>query len=69
MGASILIKTAMLHKGVKVGELAPLLSMTTQALSVKLNRDTMTFASAEKMADALCCDIVLRDRVSGKIYG
>lgn len=69
MGASILIKTAMLHKGMKVGDLAPLIGFTPQALSVKLNRDTMTFESAEKMADALGCDIVLRDRETGKIYG
>lgn len=69
MGASTLIKSAMLHKGVKVGQLAELIGMTPQALSVKLNRDTMTYSSLEKMAAALGCDIVLQDQVTKKIYG
>lgn len=69
MGAKYLLKTAMLYKEVKVSELADSMGVSAHMLSVKLNRDSMTFSSAEKMADALGCDIVLRDRITGKIYG
>ncbi len=69
MGASILIKTAMLQKGIKLGELAKRTNYNPQALSVKLNRDSMNFDGVQQLADALGCDVVLRDRASGKIYG
>lgn len=68
MGASLLIKTVMLQKGIKLGELARRTDYSPQTLSVKLNRDAMSFEATQKLADALGCDVVLRDRESGKIY-
>lgn len=68
MGMNRIIKTAMLAKKVKSGELAELLGKDKQAFYNWLSRDTMGDKIIE-VADALGCDIVLRDRETGKIYG
>lgn len=68
MGAAKHIKTALLDKELKPGALAAMLGVNPQVFYNKLSRDTMTFSDAEKIADAIGCDVVLRDRETGKTY-
>ncbi len=68
MSASKKIKIAMLDKEIKNHQLAESIKMKKQALSTKLYRDSMSFSDAEKIANALDCDVALVDRKTGKIY-
>ena len=69
MGASKKLKVAMLDKGIKQKEMADMLGYASiNSIYNALNRDTMTYAVVERWADAIGCDVVLRDRESGKIY-
>jgi 23S rRNA C2498 (ribose-2'-O)-methylase RlmM len=68
MGAGKHIKTAMIDKGLKAGEVAERLGDNPQVFYNKMSRDSFKYAEAERIADALGCDIVLRDRETGKIY-
>lgn len=68
MGASKHIKTAMIDKGIKAGTLAEKLGELPQTFYNKLSRDALRWGEAEKIANALNCDIVLRDRETGKTY-
>ena len=68
MGATKHIKMVLVDKGIKVGELAAMMDISQPALSVKLSHDTMSFKTTEEIADLLGCDVVLRDRETGKIY-
>lgn len=68
MSASKKIKQIMIDKPIKVGELAEKLGMNPQVLSNKLYRDTMTYANVRDILDALDCDIVFVDRITGKEY-
>lgn len=70
MGVSKKLKMAMIDKDIKQKDMADLLGYTNiNSVYNALNRDSMTFEIAERWADALGCDIVLRDRETGKIYG
>lgn len=70
MGISKKLKMVMLDKGIRQKEMADVLGYTNiNSLYNALNRDAMTFENAEKWAEALDCEIVLRDKASGKIYG
>ena len=68
MSVSTRIKQVMLDKPIKVNELAKLLEMNSQVVSNKLYRDKMSFADAEKILNVLDCDIVIRNRETGKEY-
>lgn len=69
MGASKKIKIALYDKGIKQMDFAKFLGYKSiNSFYNMLNRDNMTYAVVEKWADALGCDVVLRDRESGKIY-
>lgn len=68
MGASKHIKIAMTDKEKKAGEIAEMIGLPAQTFYNKLSRDTMKFDDVEKIADLLGCDVVLRDRESGKFY-
>lgn len=68
MSASKHIKKCMVEKEIKAGTLAEKLGMIPQTFYNKLFRDSMSFSDAEKIADALDCDIVLIDRTTQKIY-
>lgn len=69
MGASKKIKMALLDKGIHQNELAQRLGYKgINSIYNMLSRDNMTYAVVERWADAIGCDVVLRDRVSGKIY-
>lgn len=68
MGAAVHIKTAMVYKNVKSGYLAEKTGKTPGNFYNFLSRDTMRFAEVEAIADALGCDVVLRDRETGQIF-
>ena len=69
MGASKKIKMALLDKEIQQKELARRLGYEGKnTIYNMMKRDNMTFAVVEKWADILGCDVVLRDRESGKIY-
>ena len=68
MGASVHIKTAMIHKKVTQVQLAEKLGKATQTVYNTLGRDMMRYVEVERFADALGCDVVFRDRDTGEIY-
>lgn len=69
MSASKHIKTAMINKNIKPGAVADLLGYEKkQSFYNKINRDSMTFEDAEKIADVLGCDIVFIDRQTKQTY-
>ena len=61
MGASKQIKKIMIEKNIKVSELAHRIGMKQQSLSTKLYRDTMSFSDVEKIANAIGCEVVIKD--------
>lgn len=68
MGAATHIKAALLYKDIKQIDFAQRIGKSPQTFYNLLTRDTMKYSEAEKMADALGCDIVFRDRVTGQLY-
>ncbi len=68
MGLSKNIKIAMLQKDIKQTELATAINKDSQQLYNALYRDTFISKTGVEIANALQCDIVLRDRETGKIY-
>ena len=69
MGASKKIKLALLAKGIKQKELSELLGYNGEnTVYNMLARDNMTYETVERWADAIGCEVVLRDRATGKIY-
>ena len=70
MGASKKIKMALIDKGITQKELAEMVGYRHEgSIYNMMKKDNMTFARIEMWADAIGCDVVLRDRESGKIYG
>ena len=70
MGASKKIKKALIDKGITQKELAERVGYKNiVSIYNMLGRDNMTFEVIERWADAIDCDVVLRDRETGKIYG
>lgn len=67
-GASVKLSMAMLDKGISKADFAREADMPVQSLYNMLNRNTMKYKQVEMFADILGCDIVLRDRETGKIY-
>ena len=68
MGLSKNFKQVMLERNISVKELAKKLEVTPQSLSNTLYRDNMTVEKAEKIADALGCDVNLIMRDTGKKF-
>lgn len=68
MGARKKLKMAMLDKGVKQAELAEKTGKKLQTIRNTFSNDSMTYATVEQFADILGCDVVLRDRKTGKLY-
>ena len=68
MEAQRYIKVIMADKAVKSGTLADNIGMDRQAFYNTLYRKTMQYSEAERIADALGCEIVWRDKTSGKEY-
>ena len=68
MSASKQIKIVMTKKDIKPGAVADALGCDPQVFYTKLYRDTMKYNDVEKIADALGCDIVFRDKQTNEIY-
>lgn len=69
MGASKKIKMVLLDKDMKKKDFAAMLGYEGQnTIYNMLGRDKMSYEAVEKWLDALGCDIVFRDRETGKIY-
>ena len=67
MSATTTIKKCLIEKGLKTGALADLLGENKTTFYNKISRDTMKYNDVEKIADVLGCDVVFRDRNTGKI--
>lgn len=68
MGASKRIRMAMIDKGIKPRHLEQTTGIKSQLISNSLNKDNMTFKRVEMLAEALGCEVVLRDKETGRIY-
>lgn len=74
MGVTKQLRAVMKEKGIKLKDFAQMYNpdseakTKTQVVSNMLTRDNMTFATVEQMADLLGCEVVLRDKKTGKIY-
>ncbi len=68
MSASKQLKVVMTKKNIKPGAVAAALAVDPQVFYNKLSRDTMKYNDVEKIADALGCDIVFRDKQTNEIY-
>ena len=68
MGAKEKIRRAARRKKETYESIAKKLKMPLQSYANRLARDRMSFDYAEKVADALGCDIVFLDRETGEIY-
>lgn len=68
MGASEHIKAALKANRITQDELAKRVDKPTQTVYNMMFRDTMKFNMVETYADAIGCDVVLRDRETGECY-
>jgi hypothetical protein len=68
MGVKKKIKIVMIDKNIKTAQMAAGLGINYQSFVNKVNRDSMSYKDAEEIANLLNCDIVFRDRATGKIY-
>lgn len=68
MSATKHIRRVLFEKDIKGLELADMIGKPKQSLYNQLNRDTWKFSEVEKIADALGCDIVFKDRETGAEY-
>lgn len=68
MGVKKKIKIVMIDKNIKTAQMAAGLGINYQSFVNKVNRDSMSYKDAEEIAKLLNCDIVFRDRATGKIY-
>ena len=68
MGASKRIRHIIRDKEVRQADLAEAMDMPLQSFYNLLQRDTMSFERAEMLAEMLGCEIVFRDKETGKIY-
>ena len=83
MGASKQLKMIMLDKDIKTRTFAEMYQQrprndgkgdakkataSPNTVYNMLRRDNMTFATVETMADILGCDIIFKDRITGKEY-
>lgn len=68
MGATKKLKQIMIDKEISGKKMAALVGCPTQTLYNKFSRDTMKYREVERYADLLDCDIVFKDRKTGKMY-
>lgn len=68
MGAKKKIKLLLAAKGMTQSTLARKAGRSEQTLRNLLSRDSMRYETVEQLLDAMDCDIVFRDRNTGKIY-
>lgn len=68
MGASKKIRMILLDKDKTTRGFAGEIGMLPQTLYNKLQRDTMGYKEVERLAEALGCEIVFKDKETGKEY-
>lgn len=74
MRASRRLKSIMAAKNIKINAVAKTLGKSPQTIyntfqnDEKSKRSGMTFEIVEEMANALGCDVIFRDRETGKEY-
>lgn len=68
MGAADKIKEVLKHRHIKQYELAEMTGRNAQTLRSMLYKDNMTYATVEEIADILGCDIIFKDRKTGKTF-
>lgn len=68
MGVSKKIKMVMMDKEIKSGQVAEAIGKGKQYVYNALHNDNMTYERVEQIADFLGCDIVFKDRKTGKEY-
>lgn len=70
MDVQRVIRVIMADKRIKIGEIAERSGINPRTLSSQLARDglDMRLSSVGAWVDALDCDLVIRDRATGKIY-
>lgn len=68
MGAAEHIKAVARDKKILLGWVGERMDMTPGSFYKKLDRNTMTFTDAEKIAEILGCEIIFKDKETGKEY-
>lgn len=68
MGASKKIKKILIDKDMTQEDFADAIGKEAQQTRNALYRDSSSFSTIENWLDAIGCDIVFRDRATGKIY-
>lgn len=72
MGASKKIKKILIDKELTQAEFAEMVMHKTKTREVQMRnalaRDTFGFNTVEEWLDALDCDIIFRDRKTGRLY-
>ncbi len=67
MGASRLIKKALIDENMKQNELASLMGRDAQQVRNALHRDSFTYGIFEEYLDAMGYEVVIRNKATGKI--
>ena len=67
-GAVKQLKMVLLDKEISQAEFARMVEMPKQSLYNMFNRNSMGYKQVEEFADILGCDIVFKDRETGKEY-
>lgn len=68
MGSSEKIKQILKDRGMKQEDYAKLLGRDVQQVRNFLYRDNQTYKTVESWLDAIDCEIVIRDKLTGKLY-
>lgn len=68
MGAAKHIRAIAKDKKVQLGWIGERMNMSPKGFLNKISRDTMTFTDAEKIAEILGCEIIFKDKETGKEY-
>lgn len=68
MGIAKRLKAVMVLKGLAVNKVATDLGKAPQTFYNMLQRDVMKYSEVEKIADKIGCDIILRDRETGREF-
>lgn len=68
MGARKQLRMAMLDKGITSKDVAAKLNKPISTIYNTFTKDAMSWKTVVMYADAIGCDVVIRDRVTGKCY-
>ena len=68
MGLKENFRKARKSKKMKYASIGEIIGMSAQTLANTISRDNMRTDTAQKIADALGCDLVLIDKKTGEIF-